>query len=176
MALVEKEQMVTELNQNFSSAVASFVVEYAGISTSEVTAVRRKLNAKGARLKVIKNTLARRAVTDTDLAKLAEHFSGPTVVVFADSDPVESAKILLDFAKKNETVKLKGGYVDGTIIEGKEIEALAKMPSKLELQAKLLALIAAPATQLVRLLNAPGTNFVRLLDQYRQKLEQKGQS
>jgi large subunit ribosomal protein L10 len=97
--------------------------------------------------------------------------TGATAVVWSANDPVQPAKLLTEFAKDSETFKLKGGVVDGSVVQVKDVEALAKLPSREELLSKLLALINAPATQLLRTINAPGQQLVTLLSRYKDKLE-----
>ena len=102
-------------------------------------------------------------------------FLGPTAVIWAEEDPVTPAKALSEFAKEHENFKLKGAVVDGSLVDGSGIEALAKMPSKEQLLSKLLALMNAPATQLLRTIQAPSAQFARLLGAWKTELESKEQ-
>ena len=173
MNLAEKESLVAGYEKFVKADSTTFLVDYKGTTCADLTSMRRKLKGAGAQLVVAKNTLVKRAIKDTAADGLKVYLKGPTAVVWA-TDPVEPAKILTDFAKDKETFKVKGAYVDGAVVDAKGVEALAKMPSKQQLQAQLLALINAPATQLVRLMNTPATNMVRLMDAWRAELEKKG--
>ena len=163
----EKEQSVQRLRENFLNSHASYLLTYHGCTAAEITGLRRKLRLSGSKFSVVKNTLAKRAIADTPASGLEKMFSGPTAVVWSPTDPVAPAKLLTEFAADREHVKLKGGFVDGSVVGGDQFKALASMPSKEQLVANLLALINAPATRLLQTINAPATNLVRLLDAWR---------
>ncbi|MBI1996667.1 MAG: 50S ribosomal protein L10, partial [Deltaproteobacteria bacterium] len=116
---------------------------------------------------VIKNTLVRRALKDTAYGDLERLLQGPNGWVFAYDDPVMLTKALVKFANDNDKLAIKGGVFEGQFMDSAKVKILAQMPSKPELQAKLLAMINAPATQLVRLIQEPGARVVRLLDTLR---------
>ncbi len=172
MNFQEKEQAVVDLNTRFTGSAASFLVDYQGCSCSDLTKLRGDLRPTGAVFAVVKNTLAKRAVAETDAAGLDVALEGPTAVVWSEVDPVSPAKILTKFAKKQEGFSIKAGVVDGKVVSLSEIESLAELPSREELLSKLLALINAPATQLLQVMNAPAGGLVRLLGAWKEKLEQ----
>ncbi len=174
MNLETKQQAVTEFAANFGEAGGTFLVNFEGITCADLTLVRNQLREAGSKMAVVKNTLAKKAIADTEMKALTSMFEGPTAVIWSGEDPVQPAKILLEFKKTREKFVLKGGWVDGAAIGAKDIEALAKLPSKPELQANLLALINAPATQLLRMINAPASSLVRLLEAWRGEVEKKG--
>lgn len=171
MNLAEKQEAVEVLSKAFSSAQAAFLVDFTGITCEDLTGLRRKLKPTGGSLKVVKNTLARRALSEGDYSSLSDLLVGQTALIWSESDPVGSAKIVQAFAKEKEKFAVKGGVVDGAVVSAKDVEALASMPSKEQLLGKLLALINAPATRLLQTINAPGTNLVRLLEAWRVKQE-----
>jgi len=173
MNLQAKQESVAEFVANFGNSQGTYLVNYQGITCQELTSIRNKLRESGAKFAVVKNTLAKKAIADTPMSGLNDLFEGPTAVVWTGKDPVSPAKILADFKKTQDKLLLKGGFIDGAVIGPKDVEALAKMPSKLELQAKLLSLINAPGTQLVRLLNAPASSLVRLLGAWKGEIEKK---
>ena len=173
MNLQQKEQAVSQLNAQFTAAAASYLVDYQGCSCAELTQLRSDLRPTGAKFAVVKNTLAKRAVAETSAAGLEEVLQGPTAVVWSESDPVTPAKILTKFAKDKESFSIKAGVVDGRVVDLAEIETLAKLPSREELFAKLLAVINAPATQLLQVMNAPAGNLARLLGAWKGELEKK---
>lgn len=180
MDRAEKQAELEAIGAGFASAQVALCADYRGLTVAEVTALRKELRKNGAKGKVVKNTLARlaaeKAYKDADathLKKFMELFEGPSVVIYSDTDPVAPAKVVFAFAKDHQNLKIKGGWVDGQFIDKAGAETLSKMPGREETLAKLLALIAAPATQLVRLLAAPSTQVVRVLDGHRQNLEKK---
>jgi large subunit ribosomal protein L10 len=123
---------------------------------------------------VVKNSLALRAIKDTPLEALAPKFDNATGVAYTGADPVALAKVLVDFARDNPALKMKAGLVSGSqVLDADGIKALSSMPSLTELRARLLGLLQAPATQLVRVLAAPATQLVRVL---KAKQDQAGES
>jgi large subunit ribosomal protein L10 len=168
----EKQSQVDALAGEFRGTSSVFLVGYQGCKCSELTTLRRKLRPTGSRISVVKNTLAKRATKGTLTESLEKYFEGPTAVVWG-KDSVTSAKLLLEFAKGVERFKLKAGVVEGNVVSAADIESLAKMPSKEELFAKLLALINAPATRLLQTLNAPASSLARVLNAWKGELEKK---
>ena len=169
----EKQQAVADLNARFTKSPASFLVSYQGCSCEELTALRKDLRPSGAHFAVVKNTLAKIAIEKTDAADLREQFSGPVAVIWSDEDPVAPAKLVTNFAKDNDNFSVKAGVVDGKVVAVSEIESLASLPSREEVLAKLLALINAPATQLVQMINAPATHLARLLAAWKAEIEKR---
>ncbi len=171
----EKAEIIADLKQHFVTAQATYLANFRGCTCAELTDMKRKLQPVGAKCVVVKNTLMKRAFQDADgiASALEGHLKGPTCVIWAKADPVSPAKVLTEFAKKVEKFQLKAGIIDGQVIDVPGIEALAKLPSKKEVQGQLLSLLNAVATQVVRVLNAPGTNMVRLLEAWRKELEEK---
>lgn len=165
--------VVDSIKESFSGAAASFVVQYQGCTCEELTNLRRKLRPVGARLAVVKNTLTKRAIAGTDAEGLGEFLSGPSAVVWSKEDPVGPAKVISDFAKNQEKLIIRAGYVDGSVIGEAQVKALASMPSKEQLFAKLLALINTPATRLLQTINAPAATLVRLLAAVKDKKQEE---
>ena len=172
--IAAKEGEVKVLNDAFQGASAAFIIGYQGTKCEELKGLRRKLSPSGSKLAVVKNSWASRAVAGTAAADLDKLCVGPTAVIWAKGDPVSSAKVVSDFAKDVEAFKLKGGVVDGSVVSAKDIDALAKLPSREELLSKLLALINAPATQLLRTINAPAQQLVGTLGAWQRELEKRG--
>jgi large subunit ribosomal protein L10 len=134
---------------------------------AQMTRLRREIRQASGEYQVIKNTLVRRALKDTAYGDLERLLQGPNGWVFAYDDPVMLTKALVKFANDNDKLTIKGGVFEGQFIDSAKVKVLAQMPSKPELQAKLLAMINAPATQLVRLIQEPGARVVRLLETLR---------
>jgi len=173
MATIEKDLQIQELAGKAGASSAVFLIGYKGCKCSELTSLRRKLDKIGSQFEVVKNTLAKRAIKESNIESLSEHFVGQTAVVWTEKDAVASAKALTEFAKDVESFKLKAGVVDGSVVDVKQIEALAKMPSREQILAQLLSLINAPAQRLLQTINAPASSLVRLLGAWKGEVEKK---
>lgn len=160
--LDEKKAVVAEVSAEVAKAEGIFVAEYRGLEVGSMTELRAKARKSGVYLRVLKNTLARRAVAGTPFEKLAEQMVGPLVYGIS-SDPVATAKVLNEFAKANEKLVIKAGAMPNAVITAKEVKALASMPSREQLIAQLLGTMQAPVAQFVRTLNEVPSRFVRTL-------------
>jgi len=136
-----------------ANAQTIVVAQYAGIEVGDLTALRAKARASGVYLRVLKNTLARRAVADTPFAPLAEQLTGPLIYSIS-ADPVAAAKVLADFSKTNDKLVLKAGCYAGKLLDKEGVQALASIPSREELLAKLLGVMQAPVSGFAGLLAA----------------------
>ncbi|WP_417069443.1 50S ribosomal protein L10 [Niveibacterium terrae] len=143
--LDDKKAVVAEVSAEVAKAQTIVVAEYAGIEVSNLTVLRAKARDAGVYLRVLKNTLARRAVADTAFAGLADQLTGPLIYSLS-SDPVAAAKVLNDFAKTNDKLKLKAGCYAGKVLDQAGVQALASIPSREELLAKLLGVMKAPVS------------------------------
>ncbi len=160
--LEEKKAVVEEIAAQVAGAKGIVLAEYRGLEVGNMTELRRRARRSGVYLRVLKNTLARRAVKDTPFAKLADQMVGPLVYGIS-SDPVATAKVMNEFAKGNDKFVIKAGAMPNAVISAKEVAALASLPSREELLAKLLATMQAPIAQFVRTLNEVPSKFVRAL-------------
>jgi large subunit ribosomal protein L10 len=163
----EKAETVAAVHQRLKSAKMAIVTEYRGLSLAQITRLRREIRQASGEYQVIKNTLVRRALQDTLFGDLEKLLEGPNGWVFAYEDPVVLSKALIKFADDNDKLKIKGGVFEGRFMDRVGVKILSQMPSKPELQAKLLAMINAPATHLVRLVQEPGARMVRLIESLR---------
>jgi len=163
-----KVSVVQDLSKSFAENDSLIVAHYHGLSVKQVTELRAKLYEINVKLSVVKNKLAKIAIKDTAFAPLEGVFSGPTALVLSN-DPVAVAKVLTKFSNDNEALKIIKGIVSGAEVNGKEIEALSKLPSLNELRAKLIALLQTPATSLASVLTAPSGNIVRAVSAYSKK-------
>lgn len=159
-----KAEKVASIHEKFKSAKIAIITQYRGLTVAQMTRLRREIRAASGEYHVIKNTLVRRALNDTDYGSLEGMLEGPNGWVFAYDDPVLLSKTLVKFAEDHDKLMIKGGMFEGQLMDTAKVKVLAQMPSKPELQAQLLALIQAPATQLVRLIQEPASRVVRLLD------------
>lgn len=163
----DKAETVAVVHQKFATATMAVVTEYRGLNVAQMTKLRREIRDASGEYQIIKNTLVRRALQDTAYSSLDGLLEGPNGWVFAYDDPILLTKALVKFIEANEKLKIKGGVFEGEFMDPAEVKVLAQMPSKPELQAKLLALIQAPASQLVRLIQEPGARVARLLETLR---------
>ena len=162
LSLEQKQAMVTEVSGQLKGAQAVIVAEYRGLNVELVTQLRSKARKSGLYLRVLKNTLARRAVQGTPFEKLAGELTGPLMYGIA-KDPVAGAKVLSEFAKQHELFVIKAGAMPNAMMSAKDVKALALLPSREELLAKLMATMLAPVTTLVRTMNEVPGRFVRTL-------------
>jgi large subunit ribosomal protein L10 len=169
--LEQKQAMVAEVAAKLAAAQAVIVAEYRGLDVGRVTQLRAKAKKSGLYLRVLKNTLARRAVKGTPFEKLSDRMVGPLMYGIA-ADPVAGAKVLSEFAKENELFVIRGGAMPNSLMSDKDVKALALLPSREELLAKLLGTMQAPVAKLARTLNEVPGKFVRTLAAYRDSKEQ----
>ena len=169
MKLAEKEQAVQELSQKFKNAALTILADHRGMNVGQVTNLRRSLREVKANMKVVKNTLAKRAIDGTVMEPLKEHFTGTIAVILAETDPVAPAKALTKFAKDVEQLKLKVGFLSGKVINAKEIESLSKLPSREEMIASLMGSMNAPAQNLVNVMSALPRKLAYVLAAIRDK-------
>jgi large subunit ribosomal protein L10 len=170
MNRTEKQTLIDELHQDFQRSPHAILVDYRGLSVPAATEFRRRVRKAGSRYRVVKNTLAQRAIKDTPLEALSAKFDQMTGVAYTGSDPVALAKVLVDFAKEHPALVLKAGVVAGTqSLDAEGVKRLSSMPSLPELRARLLGLMQAPAARLVRVLAAPSTQVVRVLKAKQEK-------
>jgi len=160
--LEQKQAVVAEVAKQVAGAKAIVMAENRGMPVADMTQLRAKARASGIYFRVVKNTLVRRAVADTPYAPLADKMVGPLAYGMGP-DPVAVAKVLSDFAKGHEKLVITGGAMPGQVMSAKEIAALASLPSREELIAKLLGTMQAPMAKLVRTLNEVPSKFVRTL-------------
>lgn len=168
--LEQKKAVVAEVSAQVATAQAIIVAEYRGLEVGVMTDLRAKARKSGIYLRVLKNTLVRRAVKDTPFEKLAEKLVGPLVYGIS-SDPVATAKVLNDFAKANERFVIKAGGMQNAVISAKEVTALANMPSREQLLATLLGTMQAPVAKFVQTLNEVPGRFARTLAAVRDQKE-----
>lgn len=171
--LTEKQAVVAEVSAQVANAQAIVLAEYRGLEVGSLTNLRREARKSGIYLRVLKNTLVRRAVKDTPFEGLTDQMVGPLMYGIS-SDPVNAAKVLNDFAKGNEKFVIKAGAMPNAVISATEVAALAAMPSREQLIATLMATMQAPVAQFVRTLNEVPTKFVRGLAAVRDQKEQAG--
>ncbi len=162
LSMEQKQATVSEVSAQLAGAQAVIVAEYRGLNVERITQLRARARKSGLYLRVLKNTLARRAIQGTPFEKLADKMVGPLMYGIAP-DPVAVAKVLAEFAKDNEHFVIKAGAMPNTLMSDKDIKALALLPSRDELLAKLMGTMQAPIAKLVRTMNEVPARFVRTL-------------
>ncbi len=170
MPTARKEAAVGELTERLANAQNLFFTDYAGLTVAEITKLRGELRKDGNTYAVVKNTLFKIAAGDL-AAQVEEYLAGPTGVVFAGPDPVAPAKALKTFSDSVKRVTVKAAYIDGKVVDAKQVDVLAKLPPKIELLAQLVGTLANPLRGLVTVLSGNQRGLVRALDAIREQKE-----
>ena len=170
MDRAQKEKLVTSLQQALSDTACVVVTHQTGMTVEEVTDLRRQMRAAGANFKVTKNRLARRAFQGTKFEQLAPMFTGPTAIAFS-RDPVAAAKVAVEFANRNEKLRIIGGGLNEQQLDVAGVKSLATLPSLDELRGKILGMLQTPATRIASVLQAPGGQIARVLGAYAKKAQ-----
>lgn len=166
----EKAVVIEEVSAQVAKAQSIIIAEYRGLDVASVTALRKTARESGVYLRVLKNTLVRRAVASTPFEGMSSQLTGPLMYAIS-TDPVSAAKVLAEFAKSNDKLVIKGGSMPNNPLDAEGVKALATMPSREELLSKLLGTMQAPIAQFVRTLNEVPTKFVRGLAAVRDQKE-----
>jgi large subunit ribosomal protein L10 len=168
MDRAQKQEAIESLKSDFAGAGAVVVTHYMGLTVAEMTDLRGRLREQGAQLKVVKNTLATKALGGSIGEQGDALFKGPVAVAFAP-DPVSAAKVATQYAKDNEKFSVVGGFMGLQVLDKGSVTALAALPSLDQLRAKIIGLLQAPATKIAGVLQAPGGQLARVLSAYAAK-------
>lgn len=163
MPTIKKEAQLVEISERLKNASAVWLVDYRGLSVKQSEDLRGVLRECSAELKVYKNTLTAIALKELDMPSMDEYLAGPTGFVFVTGDPVASAKAIKTFATANPLLEIKGGMLEGAVMSIDQVKAVAELPSREELIAKLLGTMQNPMQKIVRVLNGPAEKFARVL-------------
>ena len=161
LSFAEKEAIVSEVAEVAASAYSAVTAEYLGLSAEEMTELRAKARSGGVYLRVVKNTLARRAMNGTDYECLQDTLTGPLLLAFSQEDPGAAARVLKDFAKENDKLVIKALSVSGQLLAASEIDRLASLPTKEQAISMLMSVMQAPITKFARTLNEVPGKLVR---------------
>ncbi|MBU2706566.1 50S ribosomal protein L10 [Zooshikella marina] len=163
LRLEDKKAIVAEVNEAAGSALSAVIADYRGLTVSQLTALRKQAREGNVYLRVVRNTLVRRAVVGTEFECLTEALTGPTILAFSKEDPGAAARLIKDFAKENKQLEVKALSIGGKLLGADQIDVLAKMPTREEALAMLARVTIAPVTKLARALNDIPTRVTRVI-------------
>lgn len=172
----EKSQEIERLAQILKDGPPTILVAPHGLKVNEISELRSKIRATSSSYRVVKNRLALRALKETPLENLAPHLRGETAIACSTGDPAALAKVIQEFARTNQGLKIKAGFVDGQVVGAAEVQQLAALPPRPVLIARLLGALNAPMTNLLRVLQGPARGLARVLDEIAKKQQQAGDS
>lgn len=165
LALADKQAIVAEVNETASTAVSAVLADYRGMTVAAMTELRAKAREAGVNVRVVRNTLAKRAVAGTEFDCLSEALVGPTLLAFSVDDPGAAARLFKDFVKQYDKLEVKALAVGGQLLGADKLEAVTKLPTREEALTQLACLLNAPLTRLVTGLNQVPTQFVRTVNE-----------
>ncbi len=163
MPTSQKQETINEIKGRFSDSETVILADYRGLSVKEMQQLRTRLRESGAEVKVYKNTLTQIALRELDLPSLDEYLEGPTAFVFAEGDPVAPAKAMTAFMREHAALELKGGFIQRAIIDAAGVKAIATLPSREELIAKLMGSLVNPIRGFMSMCNAPAGALARAM-------------
>jgi large subunit ribosomal protein L10 len=172
MNRAQKEEQLAFLQDALKDVRGLVLTSVKGLTVGEVSELRRQLHDAGIHYKVVKNTLAKKAIEGTDLSVLADDFKAETAIAWSNTDAVTPAKVIVKFKKDVEKFTVKAGYASGERLDAEGVETLSKLPSLDELRSKILGLLQAVPTKLVQQINAPAQNIVGVVAAQKKKLEE----
>ncbi len=167
LKLEDKQALVAEVGAVAAKAQSVVAAEYRGLTVSQMTELRSKARAQGVYMRVVKNTLARKAISGTAFESIGPKLKGPLVLAFSRNDPGAAARVVKDFAKGNEKLIATLISLGGPVLSGKDLDKVASLPTREQALSQLLGVMKAPIEKLVRMLAAPHTNLVRTIDAVR---------
>jgi large subunit ribosomal protein L10 len=171
MVVAKKVETVAELKERFAKSELTILTDYRGLTVAEVTKLRRQLRDAGMEFQVAKNTLARFAAEEAGVSELSPLLVGPTAIAFGKGDAVQAAKAMTDYARGSKTLKIKGGVLEGRVIPPEQLVALAELPPREVLLARVVGGMQSPIVGLVSVLNGTLAGFVRVLHARQQQME-----
>ena len=156
-----KKSYIEEMKKSFSSNTSVMIAQYQGLNVNELDELRKQLREKGIIFKITKNRITKLAIKDSPVKDLEKYFTGPTAAAIS-SDAISTAKILTKFSKTNNKLKIIAGFMDGKVLDEKEVSIIATLPSLEEARAKIVGILTSPAQKLVSILLAPGSKIANL--------------
>lgn len=161
--LEDKKQIVSEVNQAATGALSAVLADYRGVTVSDLTELRKVARQNGVYLRVVRNTLLKKAVADTSFECIQEALVGPTILAFSMEDPGAAARVLKDFAKGNDKFEVKALSIGGKLLDASQIDALASLPTYDQAVSMLMSVMLAPITKLARTFNEVPTKVTRVV-------------
>ena len=169
LRLVDKKNIVAEVSEVAATSVSVVAAEYRGLTVGQMTALRQKGRQAGVHIRVVRNTLATRAIENTAFVCLKPILQGPVILAFSRHEPAAAARLMKDFVKSNEKLMVKGVAIDGQLLDGTQLDSVANLPTKEEAISLLMAVMKAPVTKFVRTLAEPHAKLVRTIAAIRDK-------
>lgn len=169
----EKDEMINSLNTAFKANPSLFVVEYKGLNVKELEGLRKSLKGNNTELRIVKNTLLKKASLNTDAEKISDLFQGPTAIAICEKDSPVVAKVFVKSLKEIPNLKIKGGLVEGMVVDSSEIERISELPSREELIAQFMGLIVTPLNNFAGSLKQMQSKFLYALESLKNKKEQQ---
>ncbi len=173
IGLKEKQAIVADVNETANNALSAVMADYRGVSVDSMTALRKEARGQNVQVRVIRNTLAKRAFERTEFECLTEVLLGPNILAFSLEDPGAGARIFKEFAKENDEFEIKALSVGGKLLPASQIDALAKLPTRDQALAMLMSVMLAPVTKLTRTLNEVPTKVTRAVAAVRDQKQQE---
>lgn len=164
LSLAEKKTIVAEVSEVAAKSISAAAADYRGLTVPQMTELRSKARQMGVELRVVRNTLARRAFQGTNFETMGPRLVGPMILGFSEEEPGAVARLFKDFGKSNEKFEVKALSVAGDFFEASKLDAVAALPSRKEAQARLAGMLMAPITQLARTIQEPYAGLVRAVD------------
>ena len=174
LRLEQKQQIVAEVKEAAASALSAVLADYRGMTVAQMTEMRAKARESGVYLRVVRNTLAKRAIEGTEYECLDDAFSGPTLVAFSQEDPGSAARLLKDYADENDALEVKALSIGGELLDAGQIGRIAKLPTLDEARAMLMSVMQAPVIKLARTLNEVPGKLVRTVAAVRDQKQAEG--
>lgn len=172
LKLNDKREVVAEINVKAKEALSAVIADYRGLTVSQMTDLRSKARSSNVYVRVVRNTLAKRAIKDTDYECLNDSLIGPSILAFSIEDPGSAARLFKDFSKDNEKLDVRALAIGGQLYGKEDIDVLATLPTKDQAISMLMSVMQAPVTKLVRTVNEVPTKLVRVLDAVKVQKEQ----
>ena len=170
--LEDKQQIVSEVNQAASSALSAVLADYRGVTVEDMTALRKNARDNKVYLRVVRNTLLKRAVADTEFECIQDALVGPTIIALSQEDPGAAARVLKDFAKENDDFEIKALSIGGNLMEANQIDVLAKLPTLDQARSILMSVMLAPVTKLARTVNEVPSKVTRAVPAVRDQKQE----
>ena len=175
LKLEQKQTIVAEVNEAAGSAMSAVLADYRGLTVAQMIEIRAKARASGVYLRVVRNTLAKRAVEGTEYECLSEAFVGPTLLAFSQEDPGSAARLLADYVKEFEKLEVKALSIGGELLGADQLSRIAKLPTRDQALALLMSVMLAPITKLARTLNEVPAKLVRTVAAVRDQKQAVGE-